>query len=123
MGTIPAKSLTEKGESELVSEGYRIMLGSSSERVCHVPDPNGEGVTEIFFPDQARAIIWPHEINVDAESTPCSSFFGTINVDQLPQLSSPRLLVECFDVKSNIGRVWSWCDGERMSRRIDESET
>jgi hypothetical protein len=64
-------------------------------------------MTEIFLPDQARAVR-PHEINIDAKGTPSSSFFDTLAlVDQLSQLSSPGLLVEYFNVKFDKRRVWS----------------
>jgi hypothetical protein len=63
-------------------------------------------MTKIFLPDQARAVR-PHEINIDAKGTPYSSFFATIVVDQLPQLSSPGLLVEYFNEKIDKRRVWS----------------
>jgi hypothetical protein len=78
-------------------------------------------MTEIFSADQARA-VGSHEFNVDAKGTPCSSFFGTIVIDQLPQLSSPGLLIEYFDEKFDKRRVCSLRDGERMPRRVDEKD-
>jgi hypothetical protein len=66
---------------------------------------HGEGVTEIFLPDQARA-VWPMR-SMSMRRAPLFALLRHDVVDQLPQLSSPGLLVEYFNVKFDKRRVWS----------------
>jgi hypothetical protein len=47
---------------------------------------NGEGMTEIFLPDHQARAARPQNVIIAAKGTRCSSFFGTIAVDQMPQL-------------------------------------